>query len=135
MLLRFSWATSASTSLLLFFSIFPIIVFHIYFLNICTSPTFLPLPPYLFISPLPSKLISFFLFLFIFLYFCLFLFTPFIYKFVDISSILCIIFPHKKKKKKRKGSLSLSLSLSLKLLVDFLFFLHICFRLIIFYTL
>ena len=52
--------------------------------------------PYLFISPLPSTLISFFLFPFIFLYFCLFLFTLFYYKFVTISSILCIVFSHKK---------------------------------------
>ena len=53
--------------------------------------------PYLFISPLPSTLISFFLFPFIFLYFCLFLFTLSYYKFVTISSILYIVFPHKKK--------------------------------------
>ena len=51
----------------------------------------------LFISQLPSTLISFFLFLFIFLYFYLFLFIPSYYKFVTISSILCIVFPHKKK--------------------------------------
>ena len=62
--------------------------------------------PYLFISPLPSTLISFFLFLFIFLYFCLFLFAPSYYNFVTISSILCIVFPHKKK----VPSLFLSLS-------------------------
>ena len=71
--------------------------------------------PYLFISPLPSTLISFFLFLFVFLYFCLYLFTPFYYKFVTIFSILCIIFPHKKK----KGPLSLSFNF----LVDFFIFL------------
>ena len=59
--------------------------------------------PCLFISPLPFTLISFFLFPFIFLYFCLFLFTPSYYKFVTISSILCIVFPHQK-----NGSLSLS---------------------------
>ena len=82
--------------------------------------------PYLFISPLPSKLISFFLFPFIFLYFCLFLFTPSNYKFVDISSILCIVFPH------NKNVVSLS-----QIFGGFfiLFFLHICFWLIIFYTL
>ena len=102
-----------------FFSNFLIIVFNIYFFNIYTSLIFLspyhfisPLLlqsfslPYLFISPLPSILISFLLFPFIFLYFCLFLFTPSYYKFVTISSILCIVFPHQKKK---KGSLSLSL--------------------------
>ena len=73
--------------------------------------------PYLFISPLPSTLISFFLFPFFFLYFCLFLFTSSYYKFVTVSSILCIVFPHKKK----VPSLSLSLSLSLNFLVDFFF--------------
>ena len=62
--------------------------------------------PYLFISPLPSTLISFFFFPFIFLYFCLFLFTLSYYKFVTISSILCIVFPHRK-----NGSLSLSLKI------------------------
>ena len=82
--------------------------------------------PYFFISPLPSTLISFFLFPFIFLYFCLFLFTPSNYKFFTISSILCIVFPYKKKVP----------SLSLNFLVDFfLFFLHLYFRLIIFYIL
>ena len=75
--------------------------------------------PSLFISTLPSTLISFFLFPFIFLYFCLFLFTPSYYKFFIISSILCIVFPHKKKKKVP----SLSLSLSLNFLVDFFIFL------------
>ena len=85
--------------------------------------------PYLFIFPLPSTLISFFLFPFIFLYFCLFLFTLFYYKFVTISSILCIVFSHKKK--------LFSLSLFLNFLVDFflLFFLHLYFKLIIFYIL
>ena len=58
--------------------------------------------PYLFIFPLPSTLISFFLFPFIFLYFCLFLFTSSYYKFVIISSILYIVFSHQK-----TGSLSL----------------------------
>ena len=81
--------------------------------------------PYLFNSPPSSKLISFFLFPLIFLYFRFFLFTPFYYKFIAISSILYILFPHNKK----------VLSLSLKFLVGFLFFLHICFRLIIFYIL
>ena len=42
--------------------------------------------------------------------FCLFLFKQFYYKFVILSSILCIVFPHK------KNSLSLSLFL---FLVDF----------------
>ena len=78
--------------------------------------------PHFFISPIPSILISFFLFPFIFLYFCLFLFTPSYYKFITISSILCIVFPHKIKK-----------VLSLNFLVDFLFFLYLCFRLILFY--
>ena len=115
--------------IIFFISNFPIIVFNINFLNIyisltfllplpfhlpTTSPTFLPpLPlhlsillqpfcfPNLLISPLPSTLISFFIFLFIFFYFCLFLFTLSYYKFVTTSSILCIVFPHK------KGSLSI----------------------------
>ena len=105
-----------------FFSNFPIIVFNIYFFNIYPSPTFFSLSlsynfisplllqsfshPYLFITPLPFTLISFFLFPFVFLYFCLFLFTPSYYKFVTISSILHS-FPSPKKKK--NGSLSLSL--------------------------
>ena len=80
--------------------------------------------PYLFISPLPFTLISFFIFPFIF-YFCLFLFTPFYYKFVTIFSILFIVFSHNK-----KDSLSLS-----NFWWIFLFFLHICFKLIIFYIL
>ena len=91
------------------------IFFYLHFSNLSsplpfhlptTSPTFIPPQPlslpYLFISPLPSTLISFLLFPFIFLYFCLFLFTPSKYKFVTISSILCIVFPHKKKEKKKK---------------------------------
>ena len=90
---------------------------------------------YFFISPLPSTLISFFIFPFIFLYFCLFLFTLSYYKFVTISSILYIVFPHKKKVPSL--SLPLSLSPSLNFLVDFyfLFFLHLYFMLIIFYIL
>ena len=40
----------------------------------------------------PSQISLFF----VVLYFCLFLFTPSYYKFVTISSILCIVFPHKK---------------------------------------
>ena len=93
-----------------FFSNFPIIIFNIYFLNICNSPTFLfPLPFHLpttssiFLPPLhfhlpPSLYINIiFLFPFIFLYFFLFLFTPSYYKFVTISSILCIVFPYKKR--------------------------------------
>ena len=62
--------------------------------------------PYIFISPVPSTLLSLFIFPFIFLYFCLFIFTSSYCKFVILSSILCIVFPHK------KLSLSLSLSLS-----------------------
>ena len=52
----------------------------------------------------------------------------FIYIYIVLSSILCIILPHKK----NVISLSLSLSFSLNFLVDsvFLFFLHLCFRLI-----
>ena len=99
-MLSFSWATSAST----FFSFqFSYNCFNICFFNIYTSPTFF-LPylfisllflqpfsfPYLFMSSLPSTLISFFLFPFIFIYFCLFLFSPCYYEFVTISSILCI---------------------------------------------
>ena len=103
---------------------FPIIVFNINFFIIFTLLQPLSLP-YLFISPLPSTLISFFLFSFIFLYFCLFLFTTSYYKFVTNSSILCIVFPHKK--------MVLSLSLSLNFLVDFLFFLYLYVRLIIFF--
>ena len=128
-----------------FFSNFLIIVFNIYLFLIFTllqpfslsyhfiSPLLLQSfsLPYLFISTLPSTLISLFLFPFIFLYFCLFLFTPSYYKFVTISFILCKVFPHKKK----RFPLSLSLSLSLNFLVDFyfLFFLHLYFKLIIFY--
>ena len=52
-------------------------------------------------------------------FFCSFLFTHSYYKCIIISSILYILFPHK------KGSLSLNF------LVKFLFFLHLCFRLII----
>ena len=107
-------------SFFFFLFLFLIIVFNIYFFNIYTSSTFLsPLPFHLpttssfFLPPLPFHLpttlyiniilpLSFRLPLF-----CLFLFTPFYYKFVTISSILCIIYSHK------KGSLSLSLSLSL----------------------
>ena len=145
-MLHSSWATSASTSLHFpSFSNFLIIVFNIFFLiftllqpfsllYLFISPLLLqPFSlPYLFISPLSFKLILLFLFPFIFLYFCLFIFTPFYYKFVTISSILYIIFPKKKK------SLFLSLSLSLSQIFGgflFLFFLHICFRLIIFYIL
>ena len=104
-----------------FLSNFPIIFFPIFISPLLLQPLSLL---YLFISPQPSTLISFFLFPFIFLYFCLFLFTPSYYKFVTISSILCIVFPHKEKKKKFPLSipLSLSLSLSLNFLVDFYFF-------------
>ena len=101
-----------------FFSKFSIIVFNIYFLIFTLFEPFSPpyhfiFPlllqsfslSYIFISPRPSTLISFFLFPFIFFYFCLFLFTPFYYKFVTISFILSIVFSYKK-----KGSLSLSLN-------------------------
>ena len=78
-----------------------------------------------FISLLSSTLISLFLFPFIFLYFV----TCYSHSLtinLSPSSILYILFLHPKKKKK-KGSLSLSI-----FLVDFyfLFFLHLCFRLI-----
>ena len=82
--------------------------------------------PYLFISPLPFTFISLFIFPFIlfFFFFCLFLFTLSYYKFVTLFHSLHT-FPSPKKKK--KGSLSFSI-----FLVDFyfLFFLHLCFRLI-----
>ena len=110
-----------------FFSNFSIKFFNIYFLIFALfQPFSLPyhfISPlllqsfflsYLFISPLSSTLISFFLFPFIFLYFCLFLFTSSYYKFVTVSSILCIVFPHKKKKKKVPF-------ISLNFLVDFFF--------------
>ena len=121
-----------------FYTNFSIIVFNIFFLIFTLlQPFSLPylficsllLQPfslsYLFISPLPSKLISFFLFPFIFLYFCLFLFTSSYYKFVTVSFILCIVFPHNKK----------VLSLSLSNFWWIFFFLHIYLRLIIFYIL
>ena len=111
-----------SIHVIFFYTNFSIIAFNIFFLiftllqpfslpYLFISPLLLQLfsLPYLFISLLPSKLISFFLFPFIFLYFCLFLFTFSYYKFVVISSILCITFPHNKK----------VVSFSLKLLVDF----------------
>ena len=71
----------------------------------------LPYPlPYIFISLLSSTLISLFIFPFIFLFhfFCHFLFMLSYYKFVILSFILYILYPHEK-----KCSLSLSLSLSL----------------------
>ena len=54
----------------------------------------------------------------------------YIYIYIVLSFILCIILPHKKNV--ISLSLSLSLSFSLNFLVDsvFLFFLHLCFRLI-----
>ena len=79
---------------------------------------------FLFISPLPSTLISFFLFPFIFLYFFLFLFTLSYCKFVTIFSILCIVFLHKK--------CFFSLSPSNFWWIFFLFFSYLCFRLIFF---
>ena len=132
--------------IIFFLSNFPIIVFNIFFFLIFTLLQLFSFPylfisplllqpfslPYLFISPLPFKLISFFLYPFIFLYFCLFLFTPSYYKFVTISSILCVVFPH------NKNVVSLSLSLSLSHFWRFFFkkiFLLICFRLNFFYIL
>ena len=143
MLLRSRLATSASRSFSFFFPFFFIIIFNIFFNFTFTllqpfslpylfiSPLLLQLFffPHLLISPLPFTLISFFIIPFIFLYFCLFLFTPSCYKFVTISFILCIVFPYKKN--------VLSLSLTHNFWVDFyfLFFLHLCFKLIIFYIL
>ena len=111
--------------IIFFISNFPISFFNIYFFNIYTSPTFFPplhfhLPTTLYINiilPLSLHLP----------FFCPFLFTPSYYKFITISYILCIDFLH-------KNRFSLSLSLSI-FLMDFLFFLHLCFRLIIFYIL
>ena len=95
----------------IFFSNFLIIFFNIYFFNIYTSPTFLSLLPFhlpttssIFFPPLPFHLpttlyinIIFPLSLHLPL-FCLFLFTFSYYKFITISSILCIVFPSQKKK-------------------------------------
>ena len=91
--------------------------------------------PHLLISPLPITLISFFILPFIFLYFSLFLFTPSYYKFVTISFILCIVFPYKKKRFSLYPSLSLSHTHNFWVDFYFLFFLHLHFRLIIFYIL
>ena len=124
-----NWTTSAPTSLSFLFPIFlKVFLTFIFLIFILLQPFSLL---YIFISLLPSTSISFFLFPFIFLYFCPFLFTPSYYKFINISYIICIDFLHK-----NRFSLSLSLSLSLSIfLMDFLFFLHLCFRLIIFYIL
>ena len=108
---------------------------YLHFYNISPSLTLSSLhyfsnfypPPYLFISPLPFTLISFFIFLFIFLYFSLFLFTLSYYKFVTTCSILCIVFLTKKK--------VLSLSIFWWIFFFNKFFLHLCFELIIFYIL
>ena len=89
--------------IIFFLSNFPIFLTFIFLIFTLLQPFFLP---YLFISSLPSTLISFFLFPFIFIYFCLFLFTHSYYIFVTISSILYIVFPYKK-----RFSLSLSLSI------------------------
>ena len=113
---------------IIFFLTFTHFLKNIYtFFNIFISLTFssphYPLP-YFFISPLPSTLISLFVFLFIFLsFFVLSYSQPFTIN-LSLSSIFYILFPHKKKK-------VLFLSLSI-FLVDFyfLFFLHLCFRLI-----
>ena len=121
--------------IIFFISNFPIIVFNINFLNIYISLTFLlPLPFHLpttsptFLPPLSFHLpitlyINIILPLSIHLHLlCLFLFIPSYYKFVTTSSILCIVFPHKK------------CSLSHNFFVDFFlkFFLQLYFRLIFF---
>ena len=72
--------------------------------------------PYFFISPLPSTIISPFIFLFIFLFFfCSFLFTTFYYKFITLFHSLHT-FPSQTKKK------GFSLSRSLNFVVDFFYF-------------
>ena len=139
MLLRSSWVISASTSLsFFFFQFYYNFLTFIYFFNIYTSSTFLHHLPFhlpitfpTFFPPLPFHLpttlyinIILPLFLRLLLFLSLLIHTIF-YKFVTTSFVLCIVFPHKKD----------SLSLSLNFLVDFLFFLHLCFRLIIFYIL
>ena len=112
--------------IIIFLFNFPIIFFNIY--SFFKYLHFLQLfsIPYLFISLLPFTFISLFIFPFIFFFFfCLFLFTLSYYKFVTLFHSLHT-FPSPKKKKK-----VLFLSLSI-FLVDFyfLFFLHLCFRLI-----
>ena len=116
-------STSMSSSF--FFLHFLIIIYnffisYLHFSNLSSSLTFSS--PHCFSNlfysltfsfTLPSTLISFLIFPFIFIYFCLFLFTPSYYKFVTITSILCIVFSHKKKVP----------SLSLNFLVDFFIFL------------
>ena len=127
--------------IIVFLSNFPIIFFFpfthflkkIFTLAPTPSPTFssphYPLPSTLisfFISPLPFTLpfhlpTTFYLNITLRLslhlpFFCHFLFTTSYYKFIIISSILYIFFPHK------KGFLSLSLSLSLNLWWIFLFY-------------
>ena len=122
--------------IIFFLSNFPIIVFNIYFFNIFTFSTFLPSLPFhlsttspAFLPPLPFHLpttlyiniiLPFFLHLPLFLSF---LIRTLYYKFVTISSILFIVLPHNKK------------ALSLNVLLDFLFFLHLWFKLIKFYIL
>ena len=102
---RFLLSTIVHFLLFLIFTLFqPFSIPYLFIPPLLLQPFFLP---YIFISPLPFTLIPFFIFLFIFLHFCLFLFTPSYYKFVTISSILSIVFPHKK----RFFSLSLSLSI------------------------
>ena len=99
-----------------FLSNFPIIVFNIYYLFYFNIYTFSTLS-----LPLPFHFPTTFYFnitLHLSLHpplFCLFLFTPFYYKFVILSSILCIVFPHRK-------MLSLSPSLSLSLSIFWLIF-------------
>ena len=91
--------------IIIFISNFPIIVFNIYFFKNLH-----------FFQPSPSLTFSSLSYLYINIIlslslhhplFCLFLFTPFYYKFVTIHSILCIFFSHKK-----RFSLSLSLALN-----------------------
>ena len=105
---------------------FPIIVFNVYYFNIYTFPTFLSSLPFhlpttssIFLPPLPFHLLTT-LYINIILpislhrsLFLLFLFTLSYYKFVTISSILCIVFSHKKK----------MFSLSLDFLVNLFIFL------------
>ena len=103
---------------IIFFLTFTHFLKNIYtFFNIYISLTFssphYPLP-YFFISPLPSTIISPFIFLFIFLFFfCSFLFTTFYYKFITLP-----FFTHFSLTKK-----GFSLSRSLNFLVDFFIFL------------
>ena len=102
-----------STFSLFFQTLFFLLNFPTYYY---TFSNFSPLL-YIFISPLLSILISFFLYHFIFFYFWLFLFPTSYYKFTILFLILHIVFPH------TKCYLSLSLSLSLSLFIFGGFFL------------